>query len=352
MAVRLQRPGRRARWVALRGAYGGGALGALGAVGYGLVRAEAALARRTIGEPRDVPPDPRGTYGRYPGPPLHLVMIGDSSATGLGCDSPAQTPGALLAGGVARELRRRVRLDVVAFVGARSAHLETQVAQALRRPVDLAVVMVGANDVTHRVRPGDASRDLGLAVRTLRAAGAEVVVGTCPDLGTVEPLLEPLRSIAAFWSRRMAAAQAVAVAENDGVAVSLGDLLRHEFTEHKHLWSDDRFHPSPHGYARVADALLPDLLERLGLETAATESVQDVEVAAGVAAREPGLTVETIEGEEGAAAAGRLVRLVRRLPLVGRGAPDPRETTADENGTDAFDSTGEGPGAGVGVPAG
>lgn len=328
MAAQLQRPGRRARWVALRGAYGGGALGALGAAGYALVRAEAALARRTIGEPTDVPPDPTGIYGRHPGPPLRLVMLGDSSATGLGCDSPAQTPGALLAGGVARELRRRVRLDVVAVVGARSAHLETQLACALEQPVDLAVIMIGANDVTHRVRPGDASRHLGLAVRTLRAAGAEVVVGTCPDLGTVEPLLEPLRSVAAFWSRRMAQAQAVAVAENDGVAVSLGDLLRHEFREHRHLWSDDRFHPSPEGYARVADALLPDLLERLGVETAATETVQDVEVAAGVAAREPGLTVETLPGAQGAAAAGRLVRLVRRLPLVGRGAPDQREDEA------------------------
>jgi lysophospholipase L1-like esterase len=335
MAVRLQRPGRRARGAALRGAYGGGALGALGALGYGLIRVEAAVARRTIGEPSDVPPDPTGTYGRYPGPPLRLVMIGDSSATGLGCDSPAQTPGALLAGGVARELGRRVRLDVVAAVGARSAHLETQVARALQGHVDLAVIMIGANDVTHTVRPGDASRELGLAVRTLRAAGAQVVVGTCPDLGTVEPLLEPLRSVAAFWSRRLAAAQAVVVAENDGVAISLGDLLREEFTVHPHLWSDDRFHPSPHGYAQVADALLPGLLECLGIETPRTESVQDVEVAAGVAAREAGLTVETLPGDEGAASAGRLVRLVRRLPLVGRGAPDPRENGQDDEPTGA-----------------
>lgn len=323
-----------------RGALGGGALAAVAAVGYGLIRAEGALARKTIGEPKALPPDPTGTYGRFPGPRLRLVMIGDSSATGLGCDGPAQTPGALLAGGVARELKRRVRLDVVAVVGARSAHLETQVAHALQKPVDLAVIMVGANDVTHQVRPGDASRDLGLAVRTLRAAGAKVVVGTCPDLGTVEPLLQPLRTVAAFYSRRIAAAQAVAVAENDGVAVSLCDLLGPEFAEHAHFWSDDRFHPSPHGYARVADALLPELLELLGVDLPSTETVQDVEVAAGVAAREAGLTVEALPGDEGAAAAGRLVRLVRRLPLVGRGEPEPRATGQDEEA------------AGVAVPIG
>lgn len=317
--------------MAARGAYGGGALGSLGALGYAVIRAEAAIARRTIGEPTEVPPDPTGVYGRHPGPAVRLVMLGDSSATGLGCDSPAQTPGALLAGGVARELQRRVRLDVYAVVGGRSADLDTQIVRALAAgPVDLAVVMVGANDVTHTVLPGEAVRHLGRAVETLRDTGAHVVVGTCPDLGTVKPLLQPLRTVAAVWSRRMAAAQAVAVAENDGVAVTLGSLLTKEFSEHPHLWSADRFHPSPLGYRRVADALLPSLLEQLGVEipvsVPVSSSVQDVNVAANVAAREPGLVVETLEGEQGVAAVGpgRLVRLVRRLPLVGRGAPEPR----------------------------
>lgn len=339
--MRVQRPGRRAAWVALRGAYGGGALGALGLIGYGLVRAESALARKTIGVPTEEPPDPRGTYGRYRSRPLRLVMLGDSSATGLGCDVPAQTPGALLAGGVSRDLRRPVRQDVVAVVGAQSADLDVQVARALTEPVDLAVIMIGANDVTHRVRPSVAAHDLGRAVRTLRAAGAVVVVGTCPDLGTVEPLLEPLRTIAERLSRRMAAAQTVAVAENDGIAVSLGSLLGPEFSTRAELWSADRFHPSPEGYRRVADAMLPSLLERFGVEipvsVPVSTTVQDVKIAASVASLEPGVAVETVPGEEGVAAVGpgRLANLVRRLPLVGRGAPDAREPDSDEHHAEA-----------------
>jgi len=264
-------------------------------------------------------------------------MIGDSGAAGLGCEVPAQTPGALLAGGLARDLRRTVRLASVAAVGARSSDLATQVARALEEPVDLAVIMIGTNDVTHRVLPGDATHDLGRAVRTLREAGAVVVVGTCPDLGTVEPLLQPLRTVASFYSRRMAAAQIVAVLENDGIAVSLGTLLSPEFAEHPHLWSPDRFHPSPRGYRRVADALLPALLEHSGatipVSVDVRTSVQDVAVAAGVAAREPGTTLETEPGAEGVASAGpgRLTRLVRQLPLVGRGAPEEREP--EEDGT-------------------
>jgi hypothetical protein len=53
------------------------------------------------------------------------------------------------------------------------------------------------------------------------------------------------------------------------------------------------------------------------------DSVQDLDVAAAVAASSPGLEVETVEGGEGAASVGpgRLARLRRRVPLVGGGAP-------------------------------
>jgi lysophospholipase L1-like esterase len=333
----VPRPGRRARWLAVKGAYGGGTLGAALAAGYGVLAAEAKLARRTIGIPTGKAPLAAGSYGRGKrgDKPLHLVVIGDSAAAGLGCERADETPGALFAGGLARDLRCRVDLEVVAVTGARSADLEVQVARAMRRPVDMAVIIIGANDVTHRVPLNAAARDLGRAVATLRSVDATVVVGTCPDLGSVKPVLQPLRTVAAHTSRRLAAAQTVAVVENGGIAVSLGNLLARTFMEEPHLWSSDRFHPSAEGYRRIVDALLPSLLEAAGVaipvSVPVSETVQDVVVAASVAAREPGLAVETVPGGEGAAAVGpgRLARLQRRLPLVGRGAPegptDPRE---------------------------
>ncbi|MCW2607871.1 MAG: family lipase, partial [Frankiales bacterium] len=177
----------------------------------------------------------------------------------------------------------------------------------------------------------EAARDLARAVRTLRAAGAEVVVGTCPDLGSVQPVLQPLRTYARYASRKLAAAQTVAVVEEGGSAVSLGDLLGDAFAREPSLWSADRFHPSAAGYRRVADAVLPSLLEAVGVQipvsVPVSDSVQDVALAASVAAREPGLAVETLEGSDGIAGdgPGRLARLTRRLPLVGRGAPAARE---------------------------
>ncbi len=331
----------RARRVAASTAYGSGALGALGALGWGLVQAEVRLARNTIGTPKETAPSATGSwgYGRRGTAPLRLAVLGDSSAAGLGCAAAEQTPGARLAGALARELDRRVLLDVLAVVGARSADLDAQVARALLQPVDLAVIMIGANDVTHRVPTAAAARDLARAVETLRAAGAAVVVGTCPDLSTVKPLWQPLRSVAAVVSRRMARAQTVAVVEAGGTTVSLGDLLGAEFTASAHLWSADRFHPSADGYARVADVLLPAALTALGVEAPGvpeTDTVQDVGLAAAVAARDPGLVVETVAGEQGAAAVGpgRLAWLRWRVPLRGRGEPEGR-TASEQAAADA-----------------
>jgi len=331
--ARVLRPGRRARYVAVKAAYGGGTFGGLAGVTFALLATEAKLARRAIGTPTEQAPVATGSYGRgrRGDTPLRLVLLGDSAAAGLGCERADQTPGALLAGGIARDLRRRVELEVVAVTGARSADLDVQVARAVGRPLDVAVLIVGANDVTHRVPIAGATRDLARAVRSLRAVGAVVVVGTCPDLGTVKPVMQPLRTIAAHWSRRLAAAQTVATVGENGIAVSLGDLLVRDFSEQPQLWSADRFHPSADGYRRVVDVLLPSVLDSLGVTIAVSvpisDSVQDVELAARVAAREPGVEVDPL-----LAGNGRLARLRRQLPLGGRGAPEGR--TADDEMAD------------------
>ena len=323
MSLTVPRPGRRAAWVASRAGVAAGTAGGLGVLGWGVILAEARLARHAIGEPTEHAPDPSGSYGRprRGRKPLHLAVLGDSSAAGLGCDDAAQTPGALLAGLLARDLNRRVLLDVQAVTGARAKDLDIQVQRAQRNPVDVAVIMIGANDVTHRTPPPVAVRALARAIATLQEGGAAVVVGTCPDLGSVAPLLQPLRKLARVRSRQMAQAQTVTVVEHGAIAISMGDLLGHEFARDPQLWGPDRFHPSPAGYHRLVDALLPGVLQAAGLEVAGelvSDSVQDLDVAAAVAAATPGLEVEALPGENGP---GRLARLRRRLPLVG-GAPD------------------------------
>ena len=112
-----------ARKLASAAAYGGGGLTALGAGLYGVLRAEAKLAKKTIGERSTrTRPDATGWYGRgRPGPAIKIALLGDSSAAGYGCERVEETPGALLASGVAERADRRVYLREFAVVGAESA---------------------------------------------------------------------------------------------------------------------------------------------------------------------------------------------------------------------------------------
>jgi lysophospholipase L1-like esterase len=254
-----------ARRVAMAAAYGGGGIGAASALLTGVVIGQAMMARRTIPIAMSPPPRCDGRYGsEFDAEPVRVAVLGDSSAAGYGVGLPRETVGALIAAGLAEQLRRPVDLRCFAVVGAESRHLEPQVRRALAALPDVAVICVGGNDVTHRVRVPFAVRHLVDAVRALRAADAEVVVGTCPDLGTIQPIQPPLRWLARHWSRQLAAAQTIAVVEAGGRTVSLGDLLGPAFeADPDRMFSADRFHPSAEGYAAAAAALLPTVVASL-----------------------------------------------------------------------------------------
>jgi lysophospholipase L1-like esterase len=286
-----------ARRLASAAAFGGGGLSVLGAGLYGVLRGEAALARRMIGNADDPTfPDSTGWYGRgRPGPAIKVALLGDSSAAGYGVERIVETPGAFLASSLAAQADRRVHLRTYAKVGAQSSDLAGQIERALPGDPDLAVILVGANDVTHQVRPSQSVRYLSEAVRQLTEAGVKVLVGTCPDLGSVKPIPPPLKQVARSMSRRLAAAQAIVVVEAGGVAVSLGSILGPDFAAAPALlFGPDQFHPSAEGFRAVAEVLVPSALNALGLVAdepggpARGEGTMPVAAAAVRAARTPG----------------------------------------------------------------
>ncbi|WP_170837873.1 SGNH/GDSL hydrolase family protein [Streptomyces sp. TP-A0874] len=300
-----------ARRIAAAAAYGGGGIGLIGGAAIGLLLTEVQLARRTVGGSDAVPPFADGRYGasftRYSGlRALRMGFAGDSTAAGQGVHRARQTPGALLASGLAALAERPVELRVVAQPGAMSDDLDRQVTLLLADPrqvPDVCVVMIGANDVTHRMPPARSVRLLSDAVRRLRAADCEVVVGTCPDLGTIEPVYQPLRWVARRLSRQLAAAQTIGVVEQGGRTVSLGALLGPEFEANpRELFGPDNYHPSAEGYATAAMAVLPTLCASLGLwpeperpDLSRREGILPVVEAAAQAASEGGTEVAAAE---------------------------------------------------------
>ncbi|WP_438672142.1 SGNH/GDSL hydrolase family protein [Spongiactinospora gelatinilytica] len=291
----------------------------MGAVAYGLLVAEGLLARRLVGRPvAEEGPPADGIYGDGPGEPIGLVMLGDSTSVGIGLDDPAETPGVILANGLAAVAERPVRLTVAGMSGAESVHLDGQVDQAIATLPDIAVIFIGANDVTTQTRPAQAVAHLSKAVRRLTGAGAEVVVGTCPDLGTVRPIAQPLRWITRRWCRELAAAQTVAVVEAGGRTVAFADLLGPEFaTNPREMFGPDRYHPSARGYQQAAYAVLPSVCTALGLwpepEPERGARSKSIYLAAALAAEESGteVTGSDVAGRT-AVPQRRRVRFLRR----------------------------------------
>jgi lysophospholipase L1-like esterase len=299
---------RRAHRIALLsgGGLGGLAVTVAGALA-GLIYGEVKLAERRIPKAFGLPPAHNDTIWAAAGvsrsrPPIRIAMIGDSTAAGYGVHRDRDTPGAQLAIGISEVARRPVHVTNVAVVGAETPDLGVQIDRLQGVSLDLAVVMIGANDVTERTKPSVAVPFLEEAVRRLRGMGAEVVVGTCPDLGTIRPLAQPLRSVAARLSRQMAKEQTVAVVRAGGRTVSLGDLLGPLFMTHLEYFSEDQFHPSAAGYAEAARALLPSCLDALGVATRTrsasaftTRRVKTAKRAAAQAVHHPGTEVAGAE---------------------------------------------------------
>ena len=323
--MRQPSPGAIARRMVKVSAVGAGAAAAAALASTGLLVGQARQVRRTIPMAEAPPPRGNGVYGaKLPAEPITMVVLGDSSAAGYGVHRRRETPGALLATGISRRLQRPVRLYCLAVVGCLSAGLRPQVEAALEHAPDLAIILIGGNDVTHRTAHGTAVGYLVAAVRNLRAAGAQVVVGTCPDLGAIEPIKPPLRWLARRWSRQLAAAQTVAVVEAGGWTVSLGDLLGPRFAaEPMRMFAWDRFHPSAEGYAMAAAALLPTALSALGAAEERRrvpiegDGVRSLPQAAHEAARQPGTEVSgaQVAGRD-RGPAGRWARLRRRRPAL------------------------------------
>ncbi len=203
--------------------------------------------------------------GTGPGRPVELVVLGDSTAAGVGSPSVEETLPALIAQRVADAVDREVHVVGYGVSGARTDDVRSeQVPRLLDAGVDVVVIVIGSNDVTH-VTPAwemeERTRRLLAAARA--RTGAPVVLGGIPQFRTVPALLQPLRAITGAYAGPLRRAQHRAVrAEGDGVRfVDIAAEASPRFVGVPESMSSDGFHPSEVGYGFWADALAPAVAE-------------------------------------------------------------------------------------------
>jgi lysophospholipase L1-like esterase len=189
------------------------------------------------------------------GPALSYVVLGDSTAAGLGArydDGIAVQTTRHLAKG------RQVTMHNFSVSGARMRDvLEKQLPQAEKVRSDLVLISVGANDVTHLTAIPSMRRRLRQSVRRLRTINPQVriVITGAPDMGSpprIPWLLRGISSLRTKMVNRMFRSEAAKLGLAFApIAERTGPLFRRDRT----LFDTDRFHPNARGYAAWVSVL-------------------------------------------------------------------------------------------------
>jgi lysophospholipase L1-like esterase len=190
---------------------------------------------------------------------LRLAVLGDSIGYGQGARHPDHRLGPRLAAVLTAE-GFAVELHVLAVPRSTSADLAAQVRRAAPLGIDLAVVVVGANDLARFVPPAEAARQLAGAVAGLQAVGSDVVVVPAPDMSVV-PFVPPAFRALVQGACSILQRQQEEVARAAGVGFAdIGPAVGAAFAGDPALFSADRVHPSSAGYALIAAALDPHVV--------------------------------------------------------------------------------------------
>ena len=191
--------------------------------------------------------------------PLRLLVLGDSIAYGTGALQDEDTLGWLLSAELTAD-GFDVELCVLAEPGAVSADLAAQVRRAEPFDADLALVVIGANDLARFVPPEQAAAALGTAVTTLRARGADVIAVPAPDMSMVPFVPPAFRPLVRAACAQLQQSQAAVVQAAGGSVAGVAAEIAGAFVADPAMFSADRYHPSSAGYARIAAAVAPSVL--------------------------------------------------------------------------------------------
>lgn len=186
------------------------------------------------------------------GTALRLLIVGDSSAAGVG----VATQHSALAGHLTRELahagRCRVDWQLVARSGATTAQALQLLQEAGPTPADIAVAVLGVNDVVDQVPVGRALRAREQLTDWLRreTGARHVVHAALPPIHRFPALPQPLRAVMGLDARRLdRALKAWCDTREDASYCWMGVELTAEVMAH------DGFHPGEPVYRHCGQAL-------------------------------------------------------------------------------------------------
>lgn len=196
---------------------------------------------------------------------LRILIVGDSSAAGVGARHQDEALAGRLAEALSTRLGKPVGWQLIASSGHRSAQALAALKAAEVAPADVLVTALGVNDVVDQVRPAEALAALH-QLHTLAVARAGVRLSihcAAPPMHRFPLLPQPLRWFFGRQAARYNAALAASVAGQPSRRVlHLPEAMQRDAAA---LMAEDGFHPGPRGYALWAEALADQVASGLGL---------------------------------------------------------------------------------------
>jgi lysophospholipase L1-like esterase len=204
---------------------------------------------------------PRHGVVTHADPPLRLLVIGESSAVGVGVCTHEQALAPQMASQLASMLGRTVQWRVVGHIGATARSIGAVIASKPGLQADVIVLAIGANDAMCVRSPWRWHCDLDLLLDRLRRIAPLIALSPVPPFWQFGALPLSLRAVLgaqAFLLDRVAREIARRGPGCLYVPVPFGD--------HRELLSTDRFHPSAAGYLSWATHMARALACSIGHE--------------------------------------------------------------------------------------
>ena len=204
------------------------------------------------------PDGPRsGQHGN--GAPMRLLVIGDSSAAGVGVAHQDQALASQLAKHLSAQ-NRGVRWHLAARNGATSAHAHGLLHTAKDQKFDAAFVVFGVNDVKNLRLETSWRRDLTALAKTLRTQHQvqHIFFSGLPPMGDFPLLPRPLSTLLGRRAKRFETAL-----DHIATGIEGGHLLKIDLPLDPSLMASDGFHPGEHLYKIWAKRAAEEISARL-----------------------------------------------------------------------------------------
>lgn len=199
-------------------------------------------------------------HGLRDGPPLTLVVLGDSTSTGPGLTDPEEI---WFRQALAElDLPRPVEVVSLAVGGSRASDVLERVDEAVAIHPDIALVAVGSNDAIHGTPSRRFSAQLDVLIDRLEAHVPVVAVTNIGDLGNIARVPPPLKSVLRTRSR-MISRRIERVVEHHDHAVLLDVSPSNAGFRDIAVFGPDLFHPNAAGHSLWASAVAPTMRDLL-----------------------------------------------------------------------------------------